>query len=64
VANILLLAPIPIQLIHLLLADLVWVTLVLLSAATLAESSVLAESHEPASPEGTLKAISERYQSS
>jgi len=64
VANILLLAPIPIQLIHLLLADLVWVTLVLLSATTLAESSVSAESHEHAVPEGTLKAISERYQTS
>jgi heme A synthase len=64
VANILLLAPIPMQLIHLLLADLVWLTLVLLSAATLAESSVSAESHEPAPSEATLKAISERYQTS
>jgi heme A synthase len=37
VANLLLLAPIPLQLVHLLLADLVWLTLVLLSATALAE---------------------------
>lgn len=34
--NVLLLAPVWMQLVHLLLADLVWITLVLLSAATLA----------------------------
>jgi heme A synthase len=36
--NLLLLAPIPMQLIHLLLADLVWTTLVLLSAAALTDA--------------------------
>ncbi len=35
-ANLLLLAPIPMQLLHLLLADLLWLTLVLLGAAALA----------------------------
>ena len=35
VVNLLLLAPVWMQLVHLLLADLLWITLVLLSAATL-----------------------------
>lgn len=39
-ANVALLAPVPIQLLHLLLADSVWVGLVLLGATTLAESDV------------------------
>jgi hypothetical protein len=34
--NLLLLAPVWMQLVHLLLADLLWITLVLLCAATLA----------------------------
>lgn len=33
--NVILLAPVPMQIIHLLIADLVWITLVLLTAATL-----------------------------
>jgi heme A synthase len=36
-ANVALLAPIAIQIIHLLLADLIWLTLVLAAAAALAE---------------------------
>jgi heme A synthase len=35
--NVVLLAPIPMQLIHLLLADIVWIVLILLTASTLAE---------------------------
>lgn len=50
ITNILLLAPIPIQLAHLLLADLVWITLVLLAAATLAEVEVSIESLESEQP--------------
>lgn len=38
VVNLFLLAPIPMQIVHLLLADLVWTSLVLLSAAALSES--------------------------
>jgi heme A synthase len=37
ITNLLLLAPIPLQLVHLLLADAVWLTLVLLTASALAE---------------------------
>ena len=37
--NVALLAPVWLQLVHLLLADLLWVALVLLAAATLAEAS-------------------------
>ena len=37
--NLLLLAPVWMQLVHLLLADLVWITLVLLTAATLADAA-------------------------
>ena len=40
--NVVLLAPIPMQLIHLLLADIVWIVLILLTAATLAEKPVAA----------------------
>jgi heme A synthase len=40
--NVVLLAPIPMQLIHLLLADIVWIVLILLTAATLAEQSAVA----------------------
>jgi hypothetical protein len=35
VVNVLLLAPVWMQIVHLLLADVLWITLVLLSAATL-----------------------------
>lgn len=38
--NLVLLAPIPMQIVHLLLADLVWIALVLLTAATLGEAVV------------------------
>jgi heme A synthase len=37
-ANVMLLAPIPMQLLHLVMADLVWISLVLLAATTLAEA--------------------------
>ncbi len=37
-ANVMLLAPIPMQLVHLVMADLVWISLVLLAATTLAEA--------------------------
>ncbi len=40
--NVVLLAPIPMQLIHLLLADIVWIVLILLTAATLAEQPAVA----------------------
>ncbi|HEX6306268.1 MAG TPA: COX15/CtaA family protein [Anaerolineales bacterium] len=50
ITNILLLAPIPIQLLHLLLADLVWITLVLLAAATLTEVEVSIQSPESEQP--------------
>lgn len=39
--NLLLLAPIPMQIVHLLLADMLWIFLVLLTAAALAEQSPL-----------------------
>lgn len=42
VANVLLLAPIPLQLVHLLLADLLWLALVLLASASLAPGAVSA----------------------
>jgi cytochrome c oxidase assembly protein subunit 15 len=43
VANLALLAPVALQLVHLLLADLVWIAFVLLAAATLAPGEVRAE---------------------
>ncbi|HYH95275.1 COX15/CtaA family protein, partial [Hyalangium sp.] len=43
VINLVLLAPVGMQLIHLLLADLVWISLVRLSAAGLAEDAPRAE---------------------
>jgi heme A synthase len=46
--NLILLAPIPMQIIHLLLADLLWICLVLLIAAALAEESALKASGNPA----------------
>jgi len=46
-ANLWLAAPIRLQLLHLLLADLVWITLVLLTAATLAHSTVTSPHHRP-----------------
>jgi heme a synthase len=46
VANVWLLAPIWLQLVHLLLADLVWISLVLLTAAALAPGEVRAD-HAP-----------------
>ena len=39
-ANVMLLAPIPMQLVHLVMADLVWISLVLLAATTLAAEGV------------------------
>jgi hypothetical protein len=36
-----LLAPVPVQLVHLLLADLVWIALVLLSAAVLGQDAAV-----------------------
>lgn len=50
ITNLLLLAPVPVQLVHLLLADLVWITLVLLVAATLTEVDVPVESFESDAP--------------
>jgi len=41
--NVILLAPVPMQLIHLLLADLVWILLVLFSATVLAEREVVSQ---------------------
>jgi cytochrome c oxidase assembly protein subunit 15 len=46
-ANVLLLAPVWLQLVHLLLADLLWLALVLLAAATLAPGGVPARSAAP-----------------
>lgn len=46
ITNLVLLAPIPLQLVHLLLADLVWITLVLLAAATLTQIEVPFESYK------------------
>jgi heme A synthase len=46
--NLILLAPIPMQIVHLLLADLLWTTLVLLSAAALGEELSLSPSGNPA----------------
>lgn len=46
IINILLLAPVSVQLVHLLLADLIWIALVLLAAATLADVEVSAETLE------------------
>jgi cytochrome c oxidase assembly protein subunit 15 len=48
VLNVLLLAPVPLQLVHLLAADLLWLALVLLSAATLAPGGVPARREVPA----------------
>ncbi|HET8539962.1 MAG TPA: COX15/CtaA family protein [Anaeromyxobacter sp.] len=48
VANVLLLAPVWLQLVHLLLADLVWLALVLLAAATLAPADEPARAASPA----------------
>jgi cytochrome c oxidase assembly protein subunit 15 len=45
--NVLLLAPVWLQLVHLLLADLLWISLVLLAAATLAPGEVRAGSAAP-----------------
>ena len=47
-ANVLLLAPVWLQLVHLLLADLVWLQLVLLAAATLAPGEDPARTGAPA----------------
>jgi heme a synthase len=47
-ANVLLLAPVPLQLVHLLAADLLWLVLVLLSAAALAPGEARAEATAPA----------------
>ncbi len=47
-ANVLLLAPVWLQLVHLLLADLVWLQLVLLAAATLAPGEAPARTGAPA----------------
>jgi heme A synthase len=46
--NVALLAPVPLQLAHLLLADLVWIAFVLLGAAALAPGR--AEARSPARP--------------
>ncbi len=48
-ANVLLLAPVWLQLVHLLLADLLWLALVLLSAAALAPGEATARANAPAS---------------
>jgi cytochrome c oxidase assembly protein subunit 15 len=47
VANVLLLAPVPLQLVHLLLADLAWLALVLLASASLAPGEVSASAPSP-----------------
>jgi cytochrome c oxidase assembly protein subunit 15 len=49
-ANVLLLAPVWLQLVHLLLADLVWLSTVLLAAATLAPGAVRAVAEPVTSP--------------
>ena len=46
--NVILLAPIPMQIIHLLLADIVWITLILLTASTLAEQPATVAVRVPA----------------
>ncbi len=48
VSNVLLLAPVWLQLVHLLLADLVWLALVLLASATLAPGGERVRAAEPA----------------
>jgi heme A synthase len=51
--NVLLLAPVPMQLIHLFLADAVWITLVLLAATTFQPTEVqvaVEDRHSPAFP--------------
>jgi heme A synthase len=53
--NLVLLAPIWMQLTHLLLADVVWVTLVLLSAASLAAREASSPVVEPTQPAGYAK---------
>ncbi len=45
--NLVLLAPVPMQLIHLLIADLVWISLVLLAANTFAENAAVSRSTDP-----------------
>ena len=55
--NLLLMAPIPMQLVHLLLADVVWITLVLLTASALSPASAPAPRAAPApvtAPSGAL----------
>ncbi len=47
VANVLLLAPVPLQLVHLLLADLAWLALVLLASASLAPGDAPARAAAP-----------------
>jgi heme a synthase len=49
-ANLWMLAPVWMQLVHLLLADLLWIALVLTAASALAVGPVKAESEEPAHP--------------
>lgn len=46
--NLVLLAPIPMQIVHLLLADLLWTTLVLLTAAALEDDTALSAARNPA----------------
>lgn len=56
--NLVLLAPIPMQIIHLFLADLVWVVFVLLSAVTLTsrtETEMINETKTIVSPEGSIQ---------
>lgn len=50
VINLTLLAPVWMQIVHLLLADLVWITLVLMTATTLSESKVAFEAVEKKRP--------------
>jgi heme A synthase len=48
VLNVLLLAPVPLQLVHLLAADLLWLSIVLLAAATLAPGGAALRREVPA----------------
>jgi len=61
--NLLLLAPIPLQLVHLLVADAVWLTLVLLTASALSPAPVAHAAAVPVTaPPGVLSGFAERQE--
>jgi heme A synthase len=60
IVNVVLLAPVPIQLVHLLLAGLIWISLVLLTAEVLAHAGSAARQHSPAEAGRLAEGVSAR----